>query len=86
MPTLVHGDRDAAFLDVPGVGADDLFAIVRQVLAEMASDAILTVFTDQPGIAEAAAEWYAVHAVELIAVIADEAGGETLALRRAGTV
>ena len=84
MPTLVRGDRDATFLDAPGVGADDLFAVVDSVLAAMADAAILTVFTDQPGISDAAAEWCVSHRVELVAVIAHEGGGETLALRRSG--
>ena len=86
VPTLAHSDSGAAFLDAPGVDADDLFAIVRRALAAMACDAILTVFTNQPGMSAAAAEWCAAHRVELVAVITHDTGGETLAFRRAGIV
>lgn len=84
MPTLAHGDGDAAFLDAPGVGADDLFDTIRRILDGMTGDAVLTVFTDDLAVAAAAGGWCTAQGIELVALIAHDSGGATLALRRAG--
>ncbi len=48
-PTLVGASGDAiAFLDAPGLDAQELLDAVAGVLASMSDGSILTVFTDDP--------------------------------------
>ena len=57
-PTLVGDSGDAvAFLDAPGLGAQELLDAVDGVLASMSDGAILTVFTDDPTAPHIAADW-----------------------------
>ena len=84
-PTLVGECGDAvAFLDGPGLGAEQLLAAVDSVLTRMCDGAILTVFTDDPTAPHMAADWSAGRRVELLAVIPhSDRDGTSLTFRRA---
>jgi TusA-related sulfurtransferase len=84
-PTLVGDGGDAvAFLDAPGLGAQELLAAVVRVLASMSDGAILTVFTDDPTAPHMAADWSAGRRIELLAVIPhSDRDGTSLTFRRA---
>ena len=84
-PTLVRECGDAvAFLDGPGLGAQQLLAAVDSVVARMSDGAILTVFTDDPTAPHMAADWSAGRRVELLAVIPhSDRDGTSLTFRRA---
>ena len=84
-PTLVGDCGDAiAFLDAPGVGAQELLAAIVRVLTSMCDGAILTVFTDDPTAPQIAADWSAGRRVELLAVIPHrDRDGTSLTFRRA---
>jgi len=84
-PTLVGDNGDAvAFLDAPGLGAQEVLDAVDSVLASMSDGAILTVFTDDPTAPQVAADWCAGRRVELLAVIPhSDRDGTSLTFRRA---
>jgi TusA-related sulfurtransferase len=84
-PTLVGDCGDAvAFLDAPGLSAQELLAAVVRVLASMSDGAILTVFTDDPTAPHMAADWSAGRRVEVLAVIPhSDRDGTSLTFRRA---
>ena len=84
-PTLVGDRGDAvAFLDAPGLDAQELLDTVAGVLASMSDGAILTVFTDDPTAPQVAADWCAGRRVELLAVIPhSDRDGTSLTFRRA---
>ncbi len=73
-----------AFLDAPGVDAGILLRTVADVLDDMTTGGILTVYTDDPTAAAAAGEWCTGCRVELMAIIRHEQNGTTLTLRRGG--
>jgi len=83
-PTLVGDSGEAvAFLDAPGLGAQELLDAVDGVLAKMSDGAILTVFTDDPAAPHMAADWSAGRDVELLAVIPHgDRTGTTLTFQR----
>ena len=83
--TLVGDSGDAvAFLDAPGLGAQELLDAVDRVLATMTDGAILTVFTDDPTALDMVEDWVSGRAVELLAVIPHgDRPGTTLTFRRA---
>ena len=79
-----HGGDAVAFLDAPGLGAQELLDAVHQVLASMSDGAILTVFTDDPAAQHLATDWYTDDRIELVAVIPhSDRDGTTLTFRRA---
>jgi TusA-related sulfurtransferase len=84
-PTLVGDRSDAvAFLDAPGLNAQDLLDTVAGVLAGMSDGAILTVFTDDPTASDTAPAWCMDRRVELLAVIPHtDRTGTTLTFRHA---
>jgi TusA-related sulfurtransferase len=84
-PTLVGDRGDAvAFLDAPGLSAQELLDAVDGVLTSMCDGAVLTVFTDDPTAPHSAAHWSAGRDVELLAVIPHgDRTGTTLTFRRA---
>ena len=85
-PLLLVGDGgDAvAFLDAPGLDAQELLDTVAGVLASMSDGAILTVFTDDPTAPHTAPAWCTSRHVELLAVIPhSDRIGTTLTFRRA---
>ena len=84
-PTLVgDGDDAIAFLDAPGLHAQELLDTVAGVLASMSDGSILTVFTDDPTAPHAAPAWCTSRHVELLAVIPlGDRTGTTLTFRRA---
>jgi TusA-related sulfurtransferase len=84
-PTLVGDCGDAvAFLDGPGLDAQQLLAAIDSVLLRMCDGAILTVFTDDPTAPQIAADWCAGRRVELLAVIPhSDRNGASLTFRRA---
>jgi hypothetical protein len=84
-PRLVGDSADAvAFLDAPGLGAEELLDAVDGVLRGMSDGAILTVFTDDPTAPRLAAHWSAIGRVDVVAVIPHrERTGTTLTFRRA---
>jgi TusA-related sulfurtransferase len=83
--TLVADSGDAvAFLDAPGLGAQELLDAVDCVLATMSVGAILTVFTDDPTALHVVEDWVSGRAVDLLAIIPHGDGtGTTLTFRRA---
>jgi TusA-related sulfurtransferase len=84
-PTLVGDSGDAvAFLDAPGLSAQELRDAVDGVLARMSDGAILTVFTDDRTAPHTAPAWCTSRHVELLAVIPHtDWTGTTLTFRRA---
>jgi len=84
-PTLVGDRGDAvAFLDAPGLDAQELLDTVAGVLASMSDGAILTVFTDDPTAPHTAPAWCTSRHVELLAVIPlGDRTGTTLTFRQA---
>jgi TusA-related sulfurtransferase len=83
--TLVGDSGDAvAFLDAPGLGAQELLDAIEAVLATMSDGAILTVFTDDPTALHVVEDWVSGRAVDLLAIIPHGDGtGTTLTFRRA---
>jgi TusA-related sulfurtransferase len=83
--TLIGDSGNAvAFLDAPGLGAQELLGAVDSVLESMCDGAILTVFTDDPTAPQMAADWSAGRRVELLAVIPhSDPDGTSLTFRRA---
>jgi TusA-related sulfurtransferase len=83
-PTLIGDRGDAvAFLDAPGLDAQELLDTVAGVLASMSDGAILSVFTDDPTAPHTALAW-CTSCVELLAVIPlGDRTGTTLTFRRA---
>jgi TusA-related sulfurtransferase len=84
-PTLVGDRGDAvAFLDAPGLDAQELLDTVAGVLASMSDGAILTVFTDDPTAPHTAPAWCTSRHIELLAVIPlGHRTGTTLTFRQA---
>jgi len=84
-PTLVGDSGDAiAFLDAPGLSAQELLDTVAGVLASMTDGSILTVFTDDPTAPHNGPAWCTSRPVELLAVIPhSDRTGTTLTFRRA---
>lgn len=82
---VVVGRGDVAFLDAPGLTADELFATIRRVLAGMPAGAILTVYTDDPAVAtEAPGHCTRGDLILLAAITHDGRDGTTLAVCRSG--
>jgi TusA-related sulfurtransferase len=82
-PTLV-GDDAIAFLDAPGLDAQERLDTVAGVLASMSDGSILTVFTDDPTSPHTAPAWCTSRHVELLAVIPhSDRIGTTLTFRQA---